>query len=445
MERKLLTTFIINLRNRFDRKVHILNEFNDRYEFDIQVIEAVENSTGAIGLWESIKKIVKQAVETGEEKILICEDDHLFTGSYNESLLQEAIQEGNQLGAEVICGGVSWYQDMLPVTGHLNWTNKFSGTQFVIIYKSLFSKILGTDFSNRDSADYKLCSLTDKTFFIYPFISVQKDFGYSDVTAANDGVRSVESLFAATIARLEMYSKIKEHYNTLPLVAEDNEAYEDLSLPTYVINLPERTERLEHIKLQFENRPEFDVTIVEACKHPVGAVGLWMSIRKVIQMAVDNEDDVIIICEDDHTFTPEYSRDYLFRNLLEANAQGADYLSGGPSTFMDAVPVSANRYWVSSCQATQFVIIYRDLFERILNKEFDDTIIADLCLSGMITNKMVLWPAVSMQKDFGYSDVTPAHNDQKDLVQRLFNEARERFEKINRSRKTFHPEPAGIL
>ena len=72
--------------------------------------------------------------------------------------------------------------------------------------------------------------------------------------------------------------------------------YQNIIIPAYVINLPERKDRLAHIQQQFLGKSEFDVTIMEACKHSIGAVGLWKSILKVIKIGVANEDDVIIFC-----------------------------------------------------------------------------------------------------------------------------------------------------
>lgn len=79
--------------------------------------------------------------------------------------------------------------------------------------------------------------------------------------------------------------------------------HEDIILPTYVINLKSRNERLHHILRQFKARPEFNVQLVEACEHKIGAIGLWQSIVKITEMAIINDDDVIVICEDDHEFT----------------------------------------------------------------------------------------------------------------------------------------------
>ncbi len=73
-----------------------------------------------------------------------------------------------------------------------------------------------------------------------------------------------------------------------------------------------RVERRSHIEKQFQGKPEFKLTWIEAIEHPIGAVGLWKSMVKVVETAIINDDDIIIICEDDHTFTSAYSKEYFF-------------------------------------------------------------------------------------------------------------------------------------
>jgi hypothetical protein len=197
--------------------------------------------------------------------------------------------------------------------------------------------------------------------------------------------------------------------------------------------LPERVERKFHIEKQFEGKDEFDITIIEACKHEVGSVGLWLSIRKIIQLAIDNDDDVIIICEDDHEFTENYSKDFLLTNIIEASHQGVDYVSGGSGGFGAAFPVTRNRYWASTLLSTQFIVVYRDFFERILDEPYDKDVIVDLLMSKLTSNKMVIHPYISVQRDFGYSDVTAVHNQVNGLVTKLFIRAQKRLGNIQQA------------
>lgn len=131
----------------------------------------------------------------------------------------------------------------------------------------------------------------------------------------------------------------------------------DFYLPVYVINLKNRVERRNHIEEQFYEKPEFELTWIDAVEHSIGAVGLWQS--------------------DDHTFTPAYTKEYFLVNIIQANEQGSELLSGGIGGFGSAVPVSANRYWVDWFWSTQFIVVFKTLFQKILDYDFKDTDTAD--------------------------------------------------------------------
>lgn len=215
---------------------------------------------------------------------------------------------------------------------------------------------------------------------------------------------------------------------------------EEFYLPVYVINLKERIERRKHIEEQFHGKPEFELTWIEAVEHPIGAVGLWQSMVKAVRMAEANEDDIMIICEDDHTFTSAYSKKYLLTNIIQANEQGSELLSGGIGGFGAAVPVSANRYWVDWFWSTQFMVIFKPLFQKILDYDFKDTDTADGVLSILAKDKMVLYPFISIQKDFGYSDVTRSNNDVSGLVNHLFQQSDYRLRTIHHVAHKFRQE-----
>lgn len=203
-----------------------------------------------------------------------------------------------------------------------------------------------------------------------------------------------------------------------------------ISIPIYIINMKKRVERKIHIIKQFENKPEFDVKIVEACENKIGAIGLWQSMLKIIKMAMQNDDDVIVICEDDHEFTTHYHRDYLISNIIKAHGQGAEILSGGIGHFGYAVPLTKNRYWINPFQSTQFIVLYKSIFPKMLKYKFKRTDVADLVLANLTSHKMVLYPFISQQKDFGYSDITLQHNEQPGLVQDMFKRTEERLRRL---------------
>ncbi len=202
--------------------------------------------------------------------------------------------------------------------------------------------------------------------------------------------------------------------------------YQNIIIPAYVINLPERKDRLAHIQQQFLGKSEFDVTIMEACKHSIGAVGLWKSILKVIKIGVANEDDVIIFCEDDLQFTRQYMGEILIKQIENAKKYDADILLGGVSWFKDAVQISSDLFWVEKFSGLQFTIIFKKFYEKILNASFLETDAADYKISALSDKKFIIYPFISTQKEFGYSDVTKKNNE-AGLVDKLFEETSERL------------------
>lgn len=426
-----IPTFAINLKSRFERKSHILDQFEGKLEFKVEVIEAIQAEPGALGLWQTLQHIMEDYSINTFEYILICEDDHTFTDHYNWEKLQACITQAQDRQADILLGGVSSVTSILPVTDQLVWLDRFSGLQFTIIFKNFFKRIRATPFGDSDAADYKIASMTDSKYLIYPFISTQTEFGYSDATPKNNQIGRVTELFTKTedvIRRLLNVCKFYQELSPSYFLPED---WQNVTIPTYVINLPERTDRKAYIENQFEGRPEFDVKIMEAYSHHVSNVGLWKSIRQILQLALANEDDVIIICADDHQFTKHYSKEFLFKNIFEAHRQGADVLLGGiGGGTRHSILVSKNRFWVNYFFCTQFVILYKDIFQKLLDEPFDDAIIADDAISRLSNHKMVMHPFMSVQKSFNFSDITSQNKSNPNWIETSFESASQRLEVI---------------
>lgn len=198
-----ISTYIINLKKRTDRKEHILKQFENREEFDVNIIEACENQNGKTGLWKSLCKIINIAKEKDLEYVLVCEDDHFFTSVYDKDKLQKHIEIAKELGCDILNGGISGYGKAIKVTDDLFQVNWFYGTQFIIVYKSIYDKILKYYFRLKDTEDGVLSKLASKCFVIYPFISEQTITKYSDVTPGNvTNLMQVSKFFQESSTRL---------------------------------------------------------------------------------------------------------------------------------------------------------------------------------------------------------------------------------------------------
>lgn len=420
-----IPVYAVNLPARTDRRAHIEAQFAGRPEFRLTVVPGREGVNGPWALWQTFYDIVRREAERGTPYFVFCEDDHTFTSDYDASFLLRRIHEADALRADLLSGGMACVRQPVQVSPHLFWVAWFNGMQFTVIFRRAYARILAAQTSEGYVTDVQLSALLRNKFVTFPHISEQREFGYSDATSINAEEGRVSRFFREARRLLQKLDKVRTFYaaaDAATLAAVRRMDVADMCLPTYVINLPERTDRRAHILHQFDGRPEFDVRFVEAVRHEVGAVGLWQSIRRVVEQAERDDDDCVLICEDDHLFTPGYDRTRFLHQVVLAGAMGAQLLSGGIGGFGNLVPLGDGLAWVDWLWCTQFIIVYRKAYRPILDAAFSVRDVADGKLSTLLTAKMVTVPFVSRQADFGYSDVTDANNRQAQIL-RHFDDA----------------------
>lgn len=390
-----IPTYVINLRKRTDRKENVLREFAGREEFKVAIVEAIEHKRGATGLWLTIMDILQNRVGSTEDFILICEDDHQFTESYTKDYLARSIHEAAERDADVLSGGVSWLDDCFQVSENLFSVRKFSGLQFTILFRRCFDSLLKATFGPRDAADALISELTQTKFVIYPFCSTQRDYGYSDATPINSHFGLVEKYFNGSDELLGRLKQVGSFYASPPEISGDD--YSGITLPVYVILLRENQRRIQD---QFLGKQEFQVFIEEMPVCESEERRRWQGICNAVRKAIAADDDAIIICQDDCIFSEDYSTEYLLKNIVEAHSQGAGILLGGVTRFSHAMPLTANRFWVNSFWRAPCAVLYKKVFQTILDEPFDETAFVDDVLSEITSNKMVLFPFICADKDF---------------------------------------------
>ena len=82
------------------------------------------------------------------------------------------------------------------------------------MYKKFFQKILNYAFKENDTANRVISQISNNKMVLYPFISRQKEFGYSDITQNNkDNPGLITQLFQQTNAYLSAIHKVSNFYN----------------------------------------------------------------------------------------------------------------------------------------------------------------------------------------------------------------------------------------
>ena len=424
-----ITVYAPNIARRTERREHILAQFAGRPEFDLHVVPAIEQKNGPWALWQTFHRIVREESEKGSDFFIFCEDDHTFTEHYTPNLLMARIAEADALGADILSGGMTVVNVPVQVSPGLFWVGAFNGMQFTVIFRRAYAAILAARTDEGYVTDIQLSYLLKNKFVMFPYISVQKEFGYSDATDGNDEAGKITRYFRLTQEDLAKFDRTRNFYAQFDRTVLEQILSMDVGkvfLPVHAINLKARTDRLAHIKAQFEGHDEFRLHIVEACEEADGALGLWKSICRIVEQAKGEDEDFVLICEDDHIFTRHYDRDRFLRQIMLAGAMGAQLLSGGIGGFGNLVPLPADLHWVDWLWCTQFIVVYKNAYDLILGASFGPRDVADGKLSEILTAKMVVAPFVSEQTDFGYSDITAANNREGTILHH-FDESRQKL------------------
>lgn len=85
--------YVVNLADRFDRLWEIAKMLKE-YEIQFTRFEAIKHEQGYFGLVQSMKKLYTECLERGENKILVFEDDAMFTEGkeYTDLVMNECVE-----------------------------------------------------------------------------------------------------------------------------------------------------------------------------------------------------------------------------------------------------------------------------------------------------------------------------------------------------------------
>ena len=213
-------------------------------------------------------------------------------------------------------------------------------------------------------------------------------------------------------------------------------------IKVYCPNLTNRSERRRHIECEFKNRSEFALTIIPAIEdRENGANGLYQTFIHILNTEMKNPDPngFFIFAEDDHKFLPSYSTEYLFHSIDVANQLEAHLLVGGPTFFHIPIQCTPDLFWVRVFNGTQFTIVFHRIFKLYQAIVEDKRKILDVSLSEICNKTFTMYPPISAQKDFGYSDATPElYETSGEYLMKLSKTATQRLSILNQIRKSFN-------
>ena len=186
----------------------------------------------------------------------------------------------------------------------------------------------------------------------------------------------------------------------------------DVNISTYVISLAVSEECKKEIKKEFSGRLEFKLKMVPYINCNRTSDFLWNTFCSIVSEAINSDDDVIVICKEDHKFTPNYRCEGFIKDVITASELGCQLIWGGARSFGIAVPLTERLFWIDWAWGSQFIVLFRSAFMKVLDScfiygenEFDNF------LSTIIPNKMVLYPFISKQHEYDCSNYFECYNN----------------------------------
>lgn len=184
------------------------------------------------------------------------------------------------------------------------------------------------------------------------------------------------------------------------------------SLNKLVINLPERKDRLENVKLQLSGQ---EYSIVEGIKEEKSLNGIAKSHLKCVQIAKDNKWQNVLIMEDDLVLRPKFE-EYLNHCLYNVPTEW-DVLLGG--VYLSKNTQRYNDHWdkIGEFRGLHFYIVNQSAYTKVLSYELgcDQHIDAWMNRHGKRLNCFVTKKYVATQM-VGYSDNVKAHVNYEHLI-----------------------------
>jgi glycosyl transferase family 25 len=209
----------------------------------------------------------------------------------------------------------------------------------------------------------------------------------------------------------------------------------------FYINLEHRTDRKEHVSGQLTNLGLQGVERFNAIKMANGAIGCSMSHLKILQNAVQNNLDHVLIVEDDITFLKPEIFKQNFENFLQRNGNNWDVilLAGNnmpPYDTVDDVSIKVKR-----CQTTTGYLVnghyIKKLMENVkmglshlIHKPASHTMYAIdkfwFLLQAVDRWFLIIPPTVVQRED--YSDIEKRHTNYQKIMMDL--DKKEMFDAI---------------
>lgn len=143
--------------------------------------------------------------------------------------------------------------------------------------------------------------------------------------------------------------------------------WDSFFIPTYIFSGEGMNVFPQQVEEVWSCHPEFQTVRVQEPLQARSFARTWRVIVQIVQTALEKDDEIILLCEDDLRFTEDYSTKELFNAILEAYKYRADILLGGIGEYDLLYPLSERLYWSDRFSGMQFILLFRNIYRPIIH------------------------------------------------------------------------------
>lgn len=165
--------------------------------------------TGALS-WPELRTLTLDAKRNNSELFILCASEHLFSLNYSTAYLKAGIAEAEMEGADILLGGVNWFESAIQIGENLFWVDKFKGMQFVVFFKQFYDALLSVDNSAGEMTDYILSSIAFNKMLLFPFISP-----VSEKIPKPVSLKGEVTFYPDPAEQLELLVQVRKYYSSI--------------------------------------------------------------------------------------------------------------------------------------------------------------------------------------------------------------------------------------
>lgn len=164
----------------------------------MKIIDEIIYVSNTNDYFTNVFSIVNKNME--RDYIIICNTTKVISDVSVKIYMRSCITRAQKQGADILLGGVENFHKILQVEENLFCIEKFQGFNLIILFKSIFKKIIQNQNSFYSSMEDLLIDLADNIFVIHPFIILED-------SSDNDNYERSSNI-------MEDLKQIRKFYNT---------------------------------------------------------------------------------------------------------------------------------------------------------------------------------------------------------------------------------------